>query len=154
MLLRVAQEQIIRVMRQGFLEIHSQQLLIAAEYPQLHDGIGGAGHHVPAHPRRLNARPERTRMLIVAAKPDEGDCHAQLGEIHRHVARPARAVLEPGDIDYRDRRLGTDSPAGTAPEAIEHDVSDNGDVGLSHIRERRHKGLITMNNNFSARQSF
>ena len=45
-------------------------------------------------------------MLIVAAKSDEGDCHAQLGEIHRHVARPARAVLEPGDIDYRDRRLG------------------------------------------------
>ena len=93
-------------------------------------------------------------MLIVAAKSDEGDCHAQLGEIHRHVARPARAVLELGDIDYRDRRLGTHPPAGTAPEAIEHDVSDNGDVGLSHIRERRHKGLITMNNNFSARQSF
>ena len=152
MLLRVAQEQIIRVMRQRFLEIHSQQLLIAAEYPQLHDGIGSTGHHVPAHTRRLNARPQRTCMLIVPAKSDEGYRHAQLGEIHRYIARPARAVLEPGDIDYRYRRLGTDSPTGTAPEAIEHDVSDNGDVSLSHIRERRHRGLITMNNSFSARQ--
>jgi len=114
-----------RVGAEGFLEVHAQQLLVAAHDPQLDDGrLAGDALEAGGHAHGLQAVAQAVGGLVDTSDADqEGRC-AEGGKVQRDVGGAAGAVLMLLDPHHGHRRLGRDARGRAVPVAVEHHVAD------------------------------
>ena len=115
------------------LEVHAQQLLVAADHAQLHGRLqarialevgGDAGFAQQGF--------EPVARLIVADHAQEAGLRAQCGDVVGDVGGCADALFLARDLDHGHRCFGRDALHRAMPVAVEHRVADH-----QHARLRR-----------------
>ncbi len=128
-----ALQQSVQITRQGsaggsgrLLEVQPQQLLMAADHPQL--GGGGASGQTgenAVHAGTGEHILEGAGHFVVARVAREPHLAAQGGHVECDVPRAAGAVGDVLDPDHRYRRLRGDARGGTRPVTVQHDISQH-----------------------------
>jgi hypothetical protein len=112
--------------RKSVLEVEPDQLLVAADDPQL--GNGGRPD-LTMKPATDAGVLEQMRQLLAgvigAGHPDQARSRAQGREIERDVARTTRTLLDLAHMDHGHRSLGGDAIRRAMPIAVEHQVPGN-----------------------------
>ncbi len=106
------------------------------QHPQFDDGAGVLGRdETGGDAGLLEAVAQGGRVGVPADMGDEGDGHAERGEVQRDVGGTARPIEDTADLDDRHRRLRRDPPDRPFHVAIEHGVADEEDALCGEIAE-------------------
>ena len=113
------------------LEVDPQQLLLATDDAQLHDGIDlgvnmQAGIDLPLFEQLA----QRTAGLVITDNRQQGGHSAQRGGIAGNVGGATEALFHTLDLDHRHRGFRRNSTDITKPVAVEHDIADDQQTNL------------------------
>ncbi|MNO84222.1 hypothetical protein D3C76_755550 [compost metagenome] len=113
------------------LEVHPQQLLVAAHHAQLDDGrLPVDALEAGGHAHCLEAVAQAVGGLVGAGDADQEGRRAQRGQVERDVGRAAGTVLMLLDPHHGHRRLRRDARGRAVPVAVEHYVANHQHGGL------------------------
>jgi hypothetical protein len=122
----------------GLLDIQPDELLVAADDAHL-----GDGRHVP-EPRRAKIDPDvakhlgqQIRRFIVSGHPDQNRPGSQRCDVEGDIGGASGSLLHPADVDHRNGGFGRDTLGVTMPVAVQHDVADNQNAGVTEMRKQR-----------------
>ncbi len=128
---------------EAVLEIQPQQLLVAAQHPQLGDRrLAGLPDQLAVGAQSLQLGFQHRRRFIGAGHAQHPDLTAEGGDVDRHVGRAAGAFLYLLDLDHRHGRFRRNPRAGTVPVAVQHHIAGDQHPGLFERRNLRFHGLI------------
>ncbi|MNN10377.1 hypothetical protein D3C81_1232990 [compost metagenome] len=119
------------VSREGFLEVHPQQLLVAAHDTQLDDGrLPGDALETGLHADGVQPVAQAVGGFIGSGHTNQEGRRAQCGKVQRDVGGTARTILMLLDPHHRYRRFRRDTRGRAVPVAIEHYIADYQHGGL------------------------
>ncbi len=114
-----------------FLEIHAQQLLMAAHHPQLDDGrLMLDALEIGLHTRSRQAVGQTLPRLVLTGHPHQRNRPAQRRNVQRDVRRTTGTVLDLLDLDHRHRCLGRNPRRAAMPVTVEHHITHHQNGGL------------------------
>ena len=116
---------------EGFLEIQAQQLLLAADHPQLGNRRQAVDFlKVTTHFRRTKPLFQNRSGLIITGNSHQLGTGAQRSHIEGHIGGPAGPVFQLGYPHNRYRRFRRNTPGRAVPVTIEHDIASHKNAGL------------------------
>ena len=123
---------------QCFLEVQTDQLLVARDHTQFGDGRAvGRFHELRVNPAGKQMLGQQPRRFITTDNAQQGGPHAQRGGVERRVGGAAGPGLVIAHTHHRHRRLGRNPRGRAVPVTVEHHIANH-----QHTRAREIRQLV------------
>ncbi len=119
---------------EAIFEIEPNQLLIATHNPEFCDGLEALQALEPAsYPGRFHQLEQHVCRGVITAKTHDQNRCLERNDVQRDVPGPPDPVFRAIDMDHRDRCLWGNSGGLSIPVAIQHQITDNQNLGSREV---------------------